>query len=577
MVKYTIDAINAVLQTLQPLPGRPTFGGLWQFNRQLAECLRNLKHPTHTTYGWAGYIMQERAYALLTNTPWTDPPDVGMFFTVPDDAITETDQRSREREWNFKKEMRDTLLNIETCLRTTFERCIDKNYHSSTSGGMGQRGFGNDQPRDISKRLMTLYGKPTVHELEGALKRLLDPMERNDPIEVMLRDIEDVQMFLLAHPEGDKEMSEPQLIDYAMIKLSKTGGLYSKGMTRWRQREPNERKKWTDFVPFMVKEYERLQTELGGTTLGQEGYGNAFMGAENTPDDDGSSLAASVVEYVEKASHTDTRVSELEARLAAFELGTQGTQQQQYGPIPSQAMYYMPEYSYMAPQQPPPPSNIQFSGKKQKRNHEGGSFTPRQQTMPTQQYPQQQQGGWTNNARQQRRGRNKPNNAPYSNTVKTHMNLWYCFSCGCDVDHNGFQCPAQKMNHIENVRREDAHKVLGACMKAAHKTLPDGTGAQPGYILAKQLSKPLWYIQQQEQYRQMHQGGGQQQQYQPQQQQQRGGQWGPTQQQQQRGGQWGPPQQQQQPQQQWGQNNLQQQWGPQHQQGNNNWQQQWRK
>ena len=59
---------------------------------------------------------------------------------------------------------------------------------------------------------MTLYGKPTVQELEGALKRLLNPMERNDPIEVMLRDIEDVQMFLLAHPEGDKEMSEPQLI-----------------------------------------------------------------------------------------------------------------------------------------------------------------------------------------------------------------------------------------------------------------------------------------------------------------------------------------------------------------------------
>jgi hypothetical protein len=98
MVKYTIDAINAVLQTLHPLPGRPTFGGLWQFNRQLAECLQNLKHPTHTTYGWVGYIMQEKAYALLTKTPWTDPPDVGMFFTVPADAITDTDQKSRERE-----------------------------------------------------------------------------------------------------------------------------------------------------------------------------------------------------------------------------------------------------------------------------------------------------------------------------------------------------------------------------------------------------------------------------------------------------------------------------------------------
>ena len=93
------------------------------------------------------------------------------------------------------------------------------------------------------------------------------------------------------------------------------------------------------------------------------------MGTEGTPDDDGSSLAASVVEYVEKASLTDTRVSELEARLAAFEMGANGQQQQQYGPIPSQAMYYMPEYSYMAPQQhQPPPTHIQFN-EKSRRGH----------------------------------------------------------------------------------------------------------------------------------------------------------------------------------------------------------------
>ena len=188
--------------------------------------------------------MQEKAYALLTKTPWIDPADVGMFFTVSVDVIR-----------TFKKEMRDTLLNVKTCLRTNFERCIDKNFHSSASGRMGQRGFGNDQPCNIIKRLMALYGKTTVQELEGTLKRLLNPMEQNDPIKVMLRDIEDVQMFLLAHPEGDKEMSEPQLINYAMIKLSKTGGLYAKGMLRWLQREPDERKKWRDFVSFMVKEY----------------------------------------------------------------------------------------------------------------------------------------------------------------------------------------------------------------------------------------------------------------------------------------------------------------------------------
>ena len=64
---------------------------------------------------------------------------------------------------------------------------------------------------------------------------------------------------------------------------------------------------------------------MGGTTLSQEGYGGAFMGTEGQ-DDDGSSLAASVVKYAKKASRTDTRVSNLEARLAAFELSTHGQQ-----------------------------------------------------------------------------------------------------------------------------------------------------------------------------------------------------------------------------------------------------------
>ena len=564
---------------LQPIAGRPTFGGLWNFNRNLAECLQQLTHPEHITYGWAGYIMKEQAYALLSTLPWTDPKDVGKFFAVPTDAITDTDQKSREREWTYEKEMRDTLLNIETCLRTLFERCFDKAYHSGTSGGLGHRGFGNANPRDILTRLMVLYGKPTDQEMEKAFTRLLEPMDRNAPIEVMLRDIEDVQMFLLAHPEGEKEMSETQLIDYAMIKLSKTGGMYAKGMARWRKRDTTEKKKWMDYVKFMVAEYERLQHEMGGTTLGQEGYRGAYMETEEQ-DDDGSSLAASVVEYAEKASRTDTRVSDLEARLAAFEMSTHGQQQPppMYGPMPPQSMYYTPEVNYMAPQQPMggPPGAINFNGagfgKKQKRSHDGGqggNYVPQQQTMaanPPQQgntqFPQQQ-GGWNNTGRPQGRGGGRGGGTAgrnaYSNTTKRFLNLWYCFSCGCDVDHDGFNCPAKKPNHIDNVRRDDAHKVMGACMKAAHKTMPDGTGAQPGWILAKQLSKPLWFIQQQEQYKsqQNQQGQQQRQQQYPQQQQ-----WGQGQQQQQ----WRQPQQQQ-----WGQN-KQQNWN----QGSN-WQNQWRK
>jgi hypothetical protein len=92
----------------------------------------------------------------------------------------------------------------------------------------------------------------------------------------------------------------------------------------------------------MVAEYEHLQQEMGGTTLGQEGCGGAYMGTEGK-DEDRLSLAASVVEYAEKASRMDPRVSDLEARLAAFEMSAHGQQQPPiYGPTSPYTMYYTP-------------------------------------------------------------------------------------------------------------------------------------------------------------------------------------------------------------------------------------------
>ena len=75
-------------------------------------------------------------------------------------------------------------------------------------------------------------------------------------------------MFLLAHPGGEKEMWATQRIDYVMIKLSKTGGMYAKGTARWQKRKPPNKKKWMEFVKFTITEYERLQQEIGVINTG---------------------------------------------------------------------------------------------------------------------------------------------------------------------------------------------------------------------------------------------------------------------------------------------------------------------
>ena len=99
--------------------------------------------------------------------------------------------------------------------------------------GMARRGFGKDEPPTILGRLKILHGTPSLQELSQALLRLHNPMGHNQPVEEMLRNNEDVQIFLMAHPDGDHKLSDVNLIRYAMIKLSKCGGLYTKAIERW--------------------------------------------------------------------------------------------------------------------------------------------------------------------------------------------------------------------------------------------------------------------------------------------------------------------------------------------------------
>ena len=69
--------------------------------------------------------------------------------------------------------------------------------------------------------------------MKKVLVRLNEPMDRNMPIEVILRSLEEVHMFLLASPEEYRELTEVNLIGHALIKLSETGGFYTKALEKW--------------------------------------------------------------------------------------------------------------------------------------------------------------------------------------------------------------------------------------------------------------------------------------------------------------------------------------------------------
>ena len=101
-------------------------------------------------------------------------------------------------------------------------------------------------------------------------------MDFNQPVDVMLQTIEEVQIFLMAHPDGDCELVGVNLIIYIMIKLSKCGGLYTKAIERWQIKTKEYKKIWANFRQHLIAEYEELLAEGGGTKLCQEVYGTAL-------------------------------------------------------------------------------------------------------------------------------------------------------------------------------------------------------------------------------------------------------------------------------------------------------------
>ena len=85
-------------------------------------------------------------------------------------------------------------------LKSTFERVIDKAYHTTGNTGIMGEGFGQLTPFEILQKLRKTYGRANIQEIESKLLQLNNPMDRNLPVKVMIRDIEDVQRFLLANP-----------------------------------------------------------------------------------------------------------------------------------------------------------------------------------------------------------------------------------------------------------------------------------------------------------------------------------------------------------------------------------------
>ena len=86
--------------------------------------------------------MTPKEFALRSVTKWKTPEDVGRYYVMPTTAIPMGDQEQSKGEFKYKKEISDSYNVIVMALKSTFERVIDKAYHTTGNTGIMGDGFG---------------------------------------------------------------------------------------------------------------------------------------------------------------------------------------------------------------------------------------------------------------------------------------------------------------------------------------------------------------------------------------------------------------------------------------------------
>ena len=112
MVKYSVDAIIAVLAPIDPIIGRLTFSTLWKLANSIYSALRKLKHPDYPDTGFAGYMMPAQAFTLFSTNAWNDPLAAGRFFVMPATAITTTKQENAKSAWESIHQLEENFNHL---------------------------------------------------------------------------------------------------------------------------------------------------------------------------------------------------------------------------------------------------------------------------------------------------------------------------------------------------------------------------------------------------------------------------------------------------------------------------------
>jgi hypothetical protein len=365
----SLDDIKSgfVFQTLDTIVGEPTYKSLELTHTQ---CIRNATTIDSRlgggSHGHAGLVEFPDVYLLRTGSHFNRPlyPGDSPLYAIG------ADPQQREATlllWQNNSRIYITCQRIEKLLLSMLENAIDSTFLTGIHDPA--HGFGARSIIDVFQYLFATYGQIGPDEILANQQKLTQPIDPNQPIAMLFRQIENCQKFAAA---GNVAITPAQVLKAAETLILQTGK-YTSAYREWISLDPAA-KTYQNFKTRMTREYQ-LQNQMTSTARDAGYHANAAI-----LEADEHSLASAAQDFA-AASAADrsafeqltTTNGDLSTQVANMAVQNQQLQQQM-----SQLQHHM---MYMATSAPPPAYAPQGRG---------GRGRGRQSYPPRNRYRQQQ-------------------------------------------------------------------------------------------------------------------------------------------------------------------------------------------
>jgi hypothetical protein len=496
------DAIKSgfVFTSLDPIVGEPTYRTLDLAHTQ---CIRNATTITSQLggggHGHAGLVEFPDVYLLRTAHHFNRPIYPGEAPAYP---IGASDQERADMllAWQQHTKSYLTCQRVEQILLSMLENAVEDTYLTGIHDPA--HGFGARSIIDVFQYLFRTYGQIGPDEILANQQRLTKPVDPQQPMAILFKQIEDCQKFAAA---GQVAITPQQVLKAAETLILQTGK-YVSAYREWIALDPVH-KTYQNFKLRMTQEYQLQNTMT--TTARDAGYHHA--NAAIAPHDE-TSLASAAHEFAAASASDRAAFEQLTSTNGDLneQLANMAIQNQQ---IQQQMQQLQQHVMYMATAAPP---RLQYQQRQyQGQGGRGGRGRPRQHRQahapPAQHYqpppgfqpaPAPAQGGYQH-ANQPYRAphappppasmvpygqpqQQPPYQAPYNASgwqpppqqamprhpnAKRYNNMNYCWTHGFDIsdNHTGMSCqrPAMPYHQPQATRQN----TMGGSQRDANKII----------------------------------------------------------------------------------------------------------